>query len=179
MHKKILFFPLLFIQVVFAQQKIETKAGDILRLNGKKMPYVHIGKTNLYACKFEVTNFDYLCFLNWTRKTKGESEYERNLPDTLSWRSTRMGYADKFVNYYLRHPSYRNYPVVGVSYEQVQNFCEYFGITINEWLQDKKIKKIHFRLPTEDEWELAAIGGLPKGSIFPWGTESIRSENGK
>ncbi|MBM3186146.1 MAG: SUMF1/EgtB/PvdO family nonheme iron enzyme [Bacteroidetes bacterium] len=179
MHKKILFFPLLFIQVVFAQQKKEIKPGEHLKLNGKKMPFVHIGKTNLYAGKYEISNFDYLCFLNWTRKTKGESEYERNLPDTLSWLSTRLGYADKYVDYYLRHPAYRNYPVVGVSYEQVQNFCEYFGITINEWLQDKKIKKIHFRLPTEEEWELAARGGLPKGTIFPWGTESIRSENGK
>ncbi|MFM7758013.1 MAG: SUMF1/EgtB/PvdO family nonheme iron enzyme, partial [Crocinitomicaceae bacterium] len=177
--KKLLFIFFAICTHVVAQQKIETKAGDILRLNGKKMPSFHIGKTNLYACKFEVTNFDYLCFLNWTRKTKGESEYERNLPDTLSWLSTRNGYADKYVDYYLRHPAYRNYPVVGVSYEQVQNFCEYFGITINEWLQDKKIKKIHFRLPTEEEWELAARGGHHEGTIFPWGTESIRSEKGK
>lgn len=178
MYKKLLFLPLLFIQVVFAQQKIETKAGDILRLNGKKMPFVHIGKTNLYAGKFEISNFDYWCFLNWTRKTKGESEYQRNLPDTLVWR-TPLGSAEKYVNYYLRHPAFRDYPVVGVSYEQVLRFCEYLSTDINEWLEDKHVKKIRFRLPTEEEWELAARGGLNEGALFPWGTESIRSEKGK
>lgn len=161
--------------ILFAQNK---SAQEILKLNGKKMPFVHIGKTNLYAGKFEVSNVDYLCFLNWTRKTKGEAEYEKNLPDTLVWR-TPLGYAEKYINYYLRHPAFRDYPVVGVSYEQVLSFCEYFSTDINEWLEDKHVKKIRFRLPTEEEWEVAARGGQLEGTIFPWGTESIRSEKGK
>jgi formylglycine-generating enzyme required for sulfatase activity len=116
--------------------------------------------------------------LNEIRKTKGEAEYQQNLPDTMIWR-TPLGYMEKFVQYYLRHPAYGDYPVVGVNYEQAENYCNWLTNSTNESLNDKQIKKIHFRLPTEEEWELAALGGLPKCTIFPWGTESIRSEKGK
>ncbi len=53
-----------------------------------------------------------------------------------------------------------NHPVVGVSYKQAQAYAE--------WLSELfHIKK---RLPTEDEWEKAAHGGIE--GIYPWGDES-------
>ena len=175
MLKKILISLLVISNSCFAQQKPKP---EYLKLNGKKTEYVAIGKTNLYASQFEVTNFEWLHFLHWIRKTKGEAYYLKNIPDTLVWRS-QLGYREKFVQYYLRHPAYRDYPVVGVSYEQALNFCDYLTETGNIFLKDKKVKKILFRLPTEEEWELAARGGLPEGTIFPWGTSSYRKENGK
>ena len=91
MHKKILslLFLISAINLSIGQKNVKSKP-EILRLNGKKMPFVRAGLTNLYACKFEVTNFEYVNFLDWTRKTKGETDYQLNLPDTMSWRSTRM-----------------------------------------------------------------------------------------
>lgn len=169
---------LLFLYSASFGQKSEKSKQETLRLNGKKMPFVHIGKTNLYACKFEVSNHEYLIFLNEIRKTKGEAEYQQNLPDTMIWRSP-LGYMEKFVQYYLRHPAYGDYPVVGVNYEQAENYCNWLTNSTNESLNDKKIKKIHFRLPEENEWELAARGGLSEGTIFPWGTSSVRMEKGK
>lgn len=175
MLKKILVSLLVISNSCFAQQKPKP---EYLKINGKKTEYVALGKTNLYASQFEVTNFEWLHFLHWIRKTKGEDEYLKNLPDTLVWRS-KLSYREQFVQYYLRHPAYRDYPVVGVSYEQALNFCNYLTETGNILLKDKKVKKILFRLPTEEEWELAARGGLHEGTIFPWGTESIKSEKGK
>jgi formylglycine-generating enzyme required for sulfatase activity len=175
MLKKILVSLLVISNFCFAQQKPKP---EFLKINGKKTDLVSVGKTNLYACQFEVTNYDWLCFLNWIRKTKGEDEYLKNLPDTLVWRS-HLSYREQFAQYYLRHPAYRDYPVVGVSYEQALNFCNYLTETGNILLKDKKVKKILFRLPTEEEWELAARGGLPEGTIFPWGTSNYRKENGK
>jgi formylglycine-generating enzyme required for sulfatase activity len=177
MPYKILLF-LLFLYSASFGQKNEKSKQETLRLNSKKMPFVHVGKTNLYACKFEVSNHEYLIFLNEIRKTKGEAAYQQNLPDTMIWRSP-LGYMEKFVQYYLRHPAFGDYPVVGVNYEQAENYCNWLTNSTNESINDKQIKKTHFRLPTEEEWELAALGGLPKGTIFPWGTESIRSEKGK
>ena len=175
MLKKILVSLLVISNSCLAQQKAKP---EYLKINGKKTEYVDIGKTNLYASQFEVTNFEWLHFLHWIRKTKGEAYYLKNIPDTLVWR-TQWGYREQFVQYYLRHPAYRDYPVVGVSFEQALNFCDYLTETGNIFLKDKKVKKILFRLPTEEEWELAARGGLPEGTIFPWGTSSYRKENGK
>ncbi|TFH50350.1 MAG: formylglycine-generating enzyme family protein [Bacteroidia bacterium] len=53
-----------------------------------------------------------------------------------------------------------NHPVVGVSQKEAQAYAEWLNTLFN-------IKK---RLPTEDEWEKAARGGME--GIYPWGDES-------
>ena len=45
---------------------------------------------------------------------------------------------------YYWHPAYDNYPVVGVTYEQVIKFCNWRS-EINKW-------NLKFRLPTKNEW---------------------------
>ncbi|MDO5567018.1 MAG: formylglycine-generating enzyme family protein, partial [Planctomycetia bacterium] len=53
------------------------------------------------------------------------------------------------------------HPVLDVSYDEAQAYCQ--------WLESKN-SKWHFRLPTEAEWENAAMG--PSKNIFPWGDET-------
>jgi formylglycine-generating enzyme required for sulfatase activity len=151
---------------------------NILKIHDKTTDFVSIEKTNIYANKFEVSNSEYLQFLSWIKKNKGETEYANYLPDTLVWRSP-LGYMEKYVNYYLRHPAFRNYPVVGITYEQANAYCKWLTETQNSILNDEQIQKIVFRLPSEDEWELAASGGFSEGVIFPWGTKSVRIGKGK
>jgi len=82
----------------------------------------------------EVTNFMYTEYLYWLRRTYGADYpeiYKNALPDTNIWRE-KMSYNEAYVKYYLRHPAYRNYPVVGVSWLQANNFCKWRTDRVNE-----------------------------------------------
>jgi len=57
-----------------------------------------------------------------------------------------------------------NHPVVGVSQKEVQAYAQWLNTLFD-------IKK---RLPTEDEWEKAARGGME--GIYPWGDESPKDD---
>ena len=50
--------------------------------------------------------------------------YKSALPDTLAWRN-RLGYSKMMTEYYLRHPAYGEYPVVGVSWIQATEFAKW------------------------------------------------------
>ncbi len=85
---------------------------------------------SFYMDETEVTNLMYLEYLEWTKrmydpKDKNyEDIYKGILPDTLVWRN-RLGFNEVMTNNYLRHPAYRNYPVVGVSWIQAVEFSEW------------------------------------------------------
>jgi gliding motility-associated lipoprotein GldJ len=59
--------------------------------------------------------------------------YKNALPDTLCWRSP-LAFNEKYVDYYLRHPAYRDYPVVGVSWLQANDFCKWRTDRVNEYI---------------------------------------------
>jgi sulfatase modifying factor 1 len=89
--------------------------------------------SSFYMDETEVKNVDYREYLHWLRKVyKSYPEvYRRSLPDTLVWRSP-MGFNDPYVQYYFRHPSYNNYPVVGVSWLQASDYCLWRTDRVNE-----------------------------------------------
>ena len=87
-----------------------------------------------YMDETEVTNQHWLEYMYWMKRVYNKSfphVYKKCLPDTLAWRKT-LGYREKYVNYYLRHPSYRDYPVVGVSWLQANEFCKWRTDRVNE-----------------------------------------------
>ena len=45
-----------------------------------------------------------------------------------------MAYNEPLIRAYYRHPSYDDYPVVGVSWEQVQEFCKWRSNRVNEMI---------------------------------------------
>ena len=104
----------------------------------------------------EVTNRAYLAYLNWLQK-KGDDvlDYQYALPDTHSWHRP-MSYNEPMVRNYLRHTAYRYYPVVGVTWVQASQYCEWRSARINE-LDSNSDDSVIIRLPTEHEWEYASL----------------------
>ena len=89
---------------------------------------------SFYMDRTEVTNLHWQEYMNWMKRVYYKTYphvYKKCLPDTLAWRKS-LGYREKFVNYYLRHPSYRDYPVVGVSWLQANDFCKWRTDRVNE-----------------------------------------------
>jgi gliding motility-associated lipoprotein GldJ len=91
----------------------------------------------------EVTNFMYTEYLFWVKKVFPPSEesykniYYGVIPDTLVWRD-RLGYNETMTLNYLRHPSYANYPVVGVNWIQAVEFSKWRTDRVNENILERE-----------------------------------------
>ena len=77
--------------------------------------------------------------LNFAGKTLNEEErvFDKALPDTNCWRS-KLAYNEPFVEYYFRHPSYKDYPVVGINWHQATEFAKWRTDRVNERILDRK-----------------------------------------
>ena len=196
--------------------------------------------SSFYLDETEVRNVDYLEYLYWLKRVyiTYPEVYIKNLPDTLVWRD-KLGYNEPFVTQYLRHPAYKNYPVVGVSWIQANDYCiwrtdrvnerilidacilkedieqvddntfntqaylagQYEGIVIENprnlnLATGEKYRQVimgdglllpKYRLPTEAEWEFAALGyvgntqeeNTNERKLYPWNGSSLRNGDDK
>jgi len=96
--------------------------------------------SSFYMDESEVTNVHYREYMYWLDRVFGEEFPEvvrKAMVDTLVWRS-ELAYNEPFVEYYFRHPSYNNYPVVGVSWKQANDFASWRSDRVNEMMLIKK-----------------------------------------
>ncbi len=104
---------------------------------------VQIQVRSFFLDETEVTNEEYLFYLEWTEKVFPKSDdlnehiYASTLPDTLVWRNT-LGANELLTENYLRHPSYSDYPVVGVSWRQANEYCKWRSDRVSEKTLMKK-----------------------------------------
>lgn len=106
------------------EQDMTFKANSLTRI---------VTVQSFYMDKTEVTNLAYQYYLDWTRRVHQSypNIFQNALPDTFSWRDP-LAYNEPMVRYYFRHPSYHEYPVVGVSWVQAVNYSEWRTDRVNE-----------------------------------------------
>lgn len=111
-----------------------------------------ISVSSFYMDQTEVTNFNYLEYLHWIMllNTDNPIIYKKSLPDTLVWRD-KLSYNEPYVLYYLRHPAYRDYPVVGVSWVQAAEYCKWRTDRVNEMIMVREgLIKLEIQKQTGD-----------------------------
>ncbi len=116
-----------------------------------------ISMESFWILDHEVSNGEYLEFLTSLKK-QDIIKYNIAKVDCEKW-SIMLG--EKFKKYTENYLSYTDFPVVNVSYEGAQMYCD--------WLTEEEADaSFSYRLPSRNEWIYAASGGLI-GKKYPWG----------
>lgn len=104
---------------------------------------------SFYMDETEIANIDWLEYLYAVEKDSTREFVLSALPDTTVW-ANEMSFNDQYVDQYLRYPGFRNYPVVGVSWIQANDYCKWRSNVVNSGLAEKYGnggKKGGFKLP--------------------------------
>ncbi len=127
---------------------------DIKTLDGQFRIYMD----KLWAQESEVTNAQYNRFLNYL---KSNSLNDLHAKYTFDFSELTEPALSMMRNYAAdRVPTkknrfFTNYPAVNISYESAMAYCQWLTDQYNH-TPDRKFRRVKFRLPSIQEWQLAA-----------------------
>lgn len=147
--------------------------------------------SSFYMDETEITNINYLEYLYWTMRVYGADYpevYKKALPDTLVWRE-KLAFNEPYVEYYLRHPAYHYYPVVGVNWLQANDFCVWRTDRVNEFIlireglldeNPNQVNEDNFNVDAylAGQYEGAVIDNMPDLNPSSGGERKVRMEDG-
>ena len=126
---------------------------------------------NIFMDQSEISNLHWKEYLAYLKQNQPE-QYEAHLPDTTVWAST-LAYNDSYVANYFSYPGFHHFPVVGISYQQALDYCQWRSKIVTEtFTQNQKNKykdyqiEFIFKLPTTKQWEKAAQGNATNSYGF-------------
>jgi len=108
---------------------------------------------NLFIDNSETTNLSYVEYIYWTKRVFGENsiEYKSSFPDQNVWVKVNPCLA-AHEDYYLFHPAYRYFPVVGISQSQALGFSKWRADRILEFILIKAKVFKHDSAPTKENY---------------------------
>lgn len=171
----------------FTKTEIDVKKID------KRMKKV---KGNIYASSVEVTNKDFWEFLEYLRVNGYEDLYQKSIPNLEKYDEITASFMKNYiyspVNYEIqianpnkyKKPSFVKYPAVEMSFEAANAYCEWLTFQYNNQ-ENRNYKKVKFRLPTKQEWSVAALGyknftswNLEENTIRAWDENAWSDKSG-
>jgi len=137
--------------------------------------------SKLWAAETETTNAQYEAFLQDLLKNKDFDQLNLCRTTKVDWRGIlpdSLRHLPDTELYKHGHPDAPTNPVVSISHEAARRYCAWMTKVYNASTEKKKFRRVLFRLPTEQEWEQAALGGIPQNPPYPWGGYFVRNSKG-
>ncbi len=90
--------------------------------------------SHFFMDKYEVTNLNWNEYLHWMEFVFGDVAPElvdKVRPDHTVWRED-LAYNDPYEQNYFDHPAFSFYPIVGITWEQAMDYCQWRTDRVNE-----------------------------------------------
>lgn len=174
----------IFLLSLNKPRKSITTLSEMKKALKEGYAYVPSGKTligkdtvscqGFFMMKGEVSNLNYREYLADLKKNAKPEEYLAALADSSQWNGKQFSLA-KYQQYYSNHPAYNQYPVVNLTREQAEKYCEWLT---KVWRKKTGNETLIFRLPTRAEF-LRAANGSALHRPYAWNSPYLRSSDGK
>ena len=128
-----------------------------------------VSVSSFYMDETEVANVHYREYLHWVARVYGNDYpdvYQKALPDSQCWRRA-LQYNEPQVEFYFRHAAYNYYPVVGVSWNQANQYCKWRTDRVNEMILIQKgfLKKNAFQVSEDNFSTKTYVAGQYEGAV--------------